>query len=57
VKFSIVVPKEQTDEQITINPPLISFDFALTVGIGKENGPLVGGVRGKMAGTGKDILY
>ena len=32
-------------------PAEVTFDFALTVGIGPEFGPLVGGVRGSMAGT------
>ena len=32
-------------------PAEVTFDFALTVGIGPEFSPLVGGVRGSMAGT------
>jgi hypothetical protein len=39
-----------------MNPENVSFDFALTVGIGEEEGPLVGGVRGRMAGSGANTL-
>jgi hypothetical protein len=33
-----------------VGPESVAFDFALTVGIGDEVGPLVGGVSGSMAG-------
>ncbi|MFO7611035.1 MAG: GxGYxYP family putative glycoside hydrolase [Clostridia bacterium] len=52
VKFSVIRTTGKAGESITMNPESVAFDFALTVGIGKEKGPLVGGVKGKMAGIG-----
>ena len=54
IKFSVDVPSELESEQIYVKPARISFEFSLTVGIGKESGPLVGGVRGKMTGMAMD---
>ncbi len=42
---------------VTIHPESATFDFELTIGIGEETGPLVGGVRGRMAGCGAGVLY
>lgn len=52
VKLSVNSTNETAGESITMNPESVAFDFVLTVGIGKEKGPLVGGVKGKMAGVG-----
>ena len=38
-------------------PETVTFDFSLTVGIGDEAGPLVGGVRGSMTGVGPENLF
>jgi hypothetical protein len=49
---------EKTVEPIRfkIDSACVGFDFDLTVGIGEEDGPLVGGVRGKMAGFSANTL-
>lgn len=54
VRFSLDGKDSKTGETIRVNPESVMMDFALTVGIGKESGPLVGGVKGKMAGLGAD---
>lgn len=51
VKFSAT-----SQEAVEVAPESVSFDFSLTVGIGEEDGPLVGGVQGKMAGSGESPL-
>ena len=58
VRFSFLLPAERTagPMKIRMNPENVAFDFALTVGIGEEEGPLVGGVRGRMAGSGANTL-
>ena len=58
VRFSFLLPAERTARPVKIrmNPENVAFDFALTVGIGEEEGPLVGGVRGRMAGSGANTL-
>jgi hypothetical protein len=52
VTFIVDSAGEPSASQLKIKPEAVGFDFTLTVGIGEEDGPLVGGVRGKMAGTG-----
>ncbi len=54
VTFSVGAPLKADNETIhfPVKPETVSFDFTLTVGIGEEDGPLVGGIRGKMTGTG-----
>jgi hypothetical protein len=48
---------EPSLSHLKIKPEAVAFDYTLTIGIGEEDGPLVGGVRGKMAGTGAaDLL-
>jgi hypothetical protein len=42
--------------KIEMAPESVTFDFVLTVGIGDETGPLVGGVSGAMAGYGAKNL-
>ena len=56
VRFSVTGPNLKAGETIKIYPESVMLDFALTVGIGKEKGPLVGGVKGKMAGIGANTL-
>lgn len=72
VKFTLINPTEKIAEptgkpanpiemtaepiRLKIKPEYVRFDFDLTVGIGEEDGPLVGGVRGKMAGFGANTL-
>jgi hypothetical protein len=51
VKFSVT-----SQQAVEIEPESVAFDFSLTVGIGEEDGPLVGGVQGKMAGKGQESL-
>jgi len=46
VKFTV------KGEAFESEPERLMMDFALTVGIGKEKGPLVGGVKGKIVGNG-----
>ncbi|NSW52415.1 MAG: hypothetical protein HPY85_07915 [Anaerolineae bacterium] len=55
VKF--LVQTRLLSEPHVINPESVAFDFSLTIGIGDEHGPLVGGVRGKMAGKGSLSLF
>lgn len=43
-------------ETLTIDPEWVTFNYELTIGIGEEDGPLVGGVRGKMVGRGANQL-
>lgn len=52
VTFIVTSVEEPSLSQLKIQPEDVAFDYTLTIGIGEENGPLVGGVRGKMAGTG-----
>jgi len=47
-KTSLILDGKLDDLDIVTDS--ITFDFSLTVGIGDEGGPLVGGVRGKMSG-------
>jgi len=54
VKFSAM--SEMEAETYCIPAESIRFDFSLTVGIGEEDGPLVGGVGGTMAGHGTKPL-
>ncbi len=56
VRFSVTGPNLKAGETIKIYPESLMLDFALTVGIGKEKGPLVGGVKGKLAGFGDSTL-
>jgi hypothetical protein len=57
VTFIVTSVVEPSLSQLKIKPEDVAFDYTLTIGIGEENGPLVGGVRGKMAGTGAaDLL-
>ena len=57
VKFSASSPEDKTIKTLKVNPESVTFDFALTLGIGGEDGPLVGGVQGKMAGSGANTLF
>ncbi len=52
VTFIVASVVEPSLSQLKIKPEDVAFDYTLTIGIGEEDGPLVGGVRGKMAGTG-----
>jgi hypothetical protein len=54
VIFSVNAPSKGNHEfiQFSIKPETVTFNFSLTVGIGEEDGPLVGGIKGKMKGTG-----
>ena len=52
VEFSV----EQGAGGTVVGPEEVTFDFALTIGIGPEFGPLVGGVKGRMAGVGAKQL-
>jgi len=57
VTFIVDSAVEPSLSQLKIAPEDIAFDYTLTIGIGEEDGPLVGGVRGKMAGAGTaDLL-
>lgn len=56
VLFMVDTSVGKVADTLIINPESVRFDFALTVGIGEEDGPLVGGVKGKMAGSGADTL-
>jgi hypothetical protein len=58
VRFALDRPSGATagPVKLRIDPERVEFDFALTVGIGDEAGPLVGGVKGRMAGGGADPL-
>ena len=53
VKFSTI----SEEHAFQIVPESVNFDFSLTVGIGEEDGPLVGGVKGKMSGSGASLLF
>jgi len=55
VKFSVHKNDPEAEGGVLINPELVMFDLALTVGIGKESGPLVGGVKGRMAGMSASV--
>ncbi|MEE4194942.1 MAG: GxGYxYP domain-containing protein [Anaerolineae bacterium] len=46
-----------SQEAFEIAPESVAFEFSLTVGIGEEDGPLVGGVQGTMAGHGENPLF
>ncbi len=54
--FRLKGKDQQPVEYLKIEAENITMDFAITVGIGKESGPLVGGVKGKMAGRGASAL-
>ena len=54
--FRLKGKDQQPVEYLKIEAENITMDFAITVGIGKESGPLVGGVKGKMAGRGAGAL-
>jgi hypothetical protein len=54
-QFSLTTNRN-SDYAIAIGPESATFDFILTIGIGKEKGPLVGGVKGRMAGSGAENL-
>jgi hypothetical protein len=57
VTFIVDSAVEPSLSHLKIKPEAVAFDYTLTIGIGEEDGPLVGGVRGKMAGTGAaDLL-
>lgn len=56
VNFILERASEKPETSVSICSESVEFDFALTVGIGEETGPLVGGVRGKMAGLGAENL-
>lgn len=56
LKIPFEGPNSENGKTVRIDPESMMMDFALTVGIGKEKGPLVGGVKGKMAGKGKEDL-
>jgi len=53
VRFPFRLPAGTTagPGKIRLGPARVAFDFALTIGIGEEDGPLVGGVKGRMEGT------
>jgi len=53
VRFPFRLPAGTTagPGKIRLGPARVAFAFALTIGIGEEDGPLVGGVKGRMEGT------
>jgi hypothetical protein len=53
VRFTLLPLQTETMTglgRLRTEPTSMTFDFALTIGIGEEEGPLVGGVKGRMAG-------
>jgi hypothetical protein len=50
--FSAVHDAGDSSTHLEMAPESVTLDFVLTVGIGDEDGPLVGGVSGSMAGRG-----
>jgi hypothetical protein len=56
VAFTAKHKVDSPSAALVMGPESVAFAFALTVGIGDEDGPLVGGVRGSMAGAGADDL-
>ena len=52
IQISVTFIIEPSLNHLKIKPEAVAFNYTLTIGIGEEDGPLVGGVRGKMAGTG-----
>jgi hypothetical protein len=57
VQAQVSVEVSDWGETLQVGPESVTMEFALTVGIGKEKGPLVGGVRGQMGGVGARVLY
>jgi hypothetical protein len=56
VRFTAVHDGSDPSPKLEVAPESVTFDFVLTVGIGDEDGPLVGGVSGSMAGCGAENL-
>jgi hypothetical protein len=52
VSFTAAHDDRDCSAKLEMAPESVIFDFMLTVGIGDEAGPLVGGVSGTMAGRG-----
>ncbi len=52
VRFTAVHDDGDAAAKLEMGPESVPFDFVLTVGIGDEDGPLVGGVSGSMACRG-----
>lgn len=52
IQISVTFIVESSLNHLIIKPEEVAFNYALTIGIGEEDGPLIGGVRGKMAGSG-----
>jgi hypothetical protein len=56
VGFTAVHDDSDSSAQLEMAPESVTLDFVLTVGIGDEDGPLVGGVSGSMACRGAKNL-
>ena len=56
VRFTAVHDANDASAKLEMAPESVTFDFVLTVGIGEEDGPLVGGISGAMAGRGATNL-
>jgi hypothetical protein len=56
VSFTATHDDSDTSTMLKMAPESVTLDFELTVGIGEENGPLVGGVRGSMVCCGAENL-
>jgi hypothetical protein len=52
IGFIAVHDERDSSPKLAVAPESVTLDFELTVGIGDESGPLVGGVSGSMAGCG-----
>jgi hypothetical protein len=52
----IILSPDFNWEHAEINNPILLPEGAAPVAIGDENGPLVGGIKGSMAGSGAEIL-
>ena len=56
VSFTATHDASDSSDKLRMGPESVTFDFVLTVGIGDEDGPLVGGVKGSMACCGANDL-
>ena len=56
ISFTATHDDSDASAKLDLAPATITFDFVLTVGIGDEAGPLVGGVSGSMVCRGEKAL-
>jgi hypothetical protein len=56
VRFTAAHDDRDASAKLEMAPESVTFAFVLTVGIGDEDGPLVGGVSGSMACCGAKVL-